>query len=282
MRCSDLLSHGLKTLLRCGVLFLSALPGRAQESAVKAQPAALYRDTAVYKAATQLRGTAPTLEAALQDLFARADVVFTGEVTSIEHTPAGVQIMWRVDDAVRGAAAGGTYMLREWQGLWQGDASRYRKGQRALVLLHASSAAGFGSPVGGSDGVITLRGEGGASSLDLRLLAQRVQVTDAARLRPAAMLKAANGSLAWSDELQREQSARQGGERLQVGRDGRLRMLRQAPEAGGGVDVDAAQPSGESGLKQGALPLPEPDSNVDGTMVLSMLHAWQARAGAAR
>ena len=62
-----------------------------------------------------------------------------------------------MDQAIRGCTAGTPYILREWAGLWAGDSQRYRVGQRLLMLLHAPSAAGMSSPVGGLDGAIPIR-----------------------------------------------------------------------------------------------------------------------------
>lgn len=278
MRCCDLLTIGRKILLLYGLLLLlGTLPVCAQNSMASARLQAFASDTAA--APHSMPSTPTTLEAALQDLFTRADVVFAGEVLSIEHTPAAVLVTWRIEDAVRGATAGGTYVLREWQGLWQGESDRYQKGERALIMLHAPSAAGFGSPVGGGDGVIALRGEGANRTLDLRLLAQRVQVTDAARLRPAATLRAAGGSLAVSNALQRGQAARSGAKRLRLGQDGSVYSFQRAPEANGGVD--AVQSPAGLGIEPAASATRELNSNVDGAVVLSMLHAWQ-HAGAVR
>ncbi len=132
---------------------------------------------------------AATLEDVLHDLYEQADVVFTGEVLSIDRRADGVLVRWHVDDAVRGTDAGAVYTLREWPGLWTSGEARYTVGQHALVLLHGASAGGYASAVGGPDGVIPLRGSRGSQLLDLRLLAQRVVVTDAARLRPMRMLR---------------------------------------------------------------------------------------------
>ena len=64
--------------------------------------------------------------------------------------------MWgfRVDQAVRGCDAGGIYTVREWAGLWTGQAERYRVGQRLLMLLTAKGAGGMSAPVNGMDGAI--------------------------------------------------------------------------------------------------------------------------------
>ena len=138
---------------------------------------------------------AVTLEDALHRLYEQAEVVFTGEVLSIDRQADGVVVRWEVNDAVRGTDTGAVYTLREWPGLWASGEPRYTVGQRALVLLHRPSAAGYTSAVGGSDGIIPLRGSRGNQILDVRLLAQRVVVTDAARLRPMQMLHASRTSV---------------------------------------------------------------------------------------
>jgi hypothetical protein len=68
-----------------------------------------------------------------------------------------IEIDFAVEDAVRGVS-GGTYLLREWAGLWPAGDQPFHMGQRFLMLLHAASAAGLSSPVGGMDGAIPIRG----------------------------------------------------------------------------------------------------------------------------
>lgn len=98
----------------------------------------------------------------------RAAVVFVGQVTAVRRVDGGgaasgvVEVEFRVDQAVRGCAAGGTYVMREWAGLWAANDARYRVGQRRLMMLHAPSAAGMSSPVGGMDGALPIRGMGSA------------------------------------------------------------------------------------------------------------------------
>jgi hypothetical protein len=88
----------------------------------------------------------------------KADVIFAGQVLAIRRPNGGVvEVEFRVDEAIRGCTAGTPYILREWAGLWAGDNQRYRVGQRLLMLLHAPSAAGMSSPVGGLDGAIPIR-----------------------------------------------------------------------------------------------------------------------------
>jgi hypothetical protein len=88
----------------------------------------------------------------------KADVIFAGQVLTIRSPNDGVvEVEFRVDQAIRGSRAGTPYVLREWAGLWAGHNQRYRVGQRLLMLLHAPSAAGMSSPIGGLDGAIPIR-----------------------------------------------------------------------------------------------------------------------------
>ncbi len=111
-------------------------------------------------------------EAALQAMFAEAGVVFAGEVIRVQRGDGFVDIRFRVDEAVRGVTAGTLYTLREWNGLWT-DQARYVSGERLLLLLHAVSAAGYSSPVGGMDGAIPISGDAVAGTVDLRWVAAR-------------------------------------------------------------------------------------------------------------
>ena len=102
-----------------------------------------------------------TVEDALHQLSDAAGVIFAGQVMLV-HPVAGsggaggvVAVTFRVDQAVKGCTAGGTYVLREWAGLWNGDDARYRVGQRLLMLVRTPSAGGMSSPVGGMDGAGT-------------------------------------------------------------------------------------------------------------------------------
>jgi hypothetical protein len=115
----------------------------------------------------QVTATAPVVQPQtvvdiLHQLSDKAEVVFAGQVLAIRRPDTGVvEVEFRVDQAIRGCTAGTPYILREWAGLWSGDNQRYRVGQRLLMLLHAPSAAGMSSPVGGLDGAIPIR-HGGA------------------------------------------------------------------------------------------------------------------------
>jgi len=130
----------------------------------------------------------------LHQMSDRADVIFAGQVVAIHRNidansgNAGfVEVEFRVEQAVRGCSDGTTFVLREWGGLWVVNNQRYRVGQRLLMLLHAPSAAGMRSPVGGLDGAIPIRQGGQAGSnddistppqppfVDLRWLGARLQ-----------------------------------------------------------------------------------------------------------
>jgi len=111
---------------------------------------------------------AQNVEDVLHQMSNRADVIFVGQVVAIRpHDGDGmgsgfVEVDFEVDQAIRGCA-GGAYALREWAGLWSGEANRYRVGQRLLMMLHAPGASGLSSPVGGLDGAIPIQGVADAS-----------------------------------------------------------------------------------------------------------------------
>ncbi len=110
-------------------------------------------------------GNSETVEAALHIMSDIAPVIFVGTVTDIHRTESlgmgagAVEIRFAVEQAIRGCS-GSTYILREWGGLWTANDSRYRVGQRLLLLLHAPGATGLSSPVGGMDGAIPVRASG--------------------------------------------------------------------------------------------------------------------------
>jgi hypothetical protein len=118
-------------------------------------------------ASGQVAATQPeTVVDILHQISDKADVIFAGQVVAIRHPNEGVvEVEFRVDQAIRGCTAGTPYILREWAGLWAGDIERYRVGQSLLMLLHAPSAAGMSSPVGGLDGALPIRQGGVATPL---------------------------------------------------------------------------------------------------------------------
>ena len=139
----------------------------------------------------------------LHQLSDKADVVFAGQVVAIRRPSdaSWVEVEFRVDQAIRGCSVGTPYVLREWAGLWTAGNQRYRVGQRLLMLLHAPSAAGISSPVGGLDGAIPIR-QGGMSAqatdsstapqrpfVDLRWLGARLPHAVSYRSEPAHAAK---------------------------------------------------------------------------------------------
>jgi hypothetical protein len=136
----------------------------------------------------------------------KADVIFAGQVLAIRRPNSGVvEVEFRVDQAIRGCTAGTPYILREWSGLWAGDNQRYRVGQRLLMLLHAPSAAGMSSPIGGLDGAIPIRQSGAAMApgdeiatppqspyVDLRWLGARLPRAISYQSEPAPEAKPAD------------------------------------------------------------------------------------------
>ena len=94
----------------------------------------------------------------LRGLGARASVVFAGRVLEINRNDAAgyVDIVFRVEEPVRGCRRGTNYVLREWAGLWIESEARYAAGQRLLMLLPARGPSGMSAPVGGAAGAIPL------------------------------------------------------------------------------------------------------------------------------
>jgi hypothetical protein len=113
---------------------------------------------------------AQNVEDVLHQMSDEADVIFVGQVVAIRpHDGDGmgagfVEVDFQVDQAIRGCA-GGAYAMREWAGLWSGNAYRYQVGQRLLMMLRAPGVGGMSSPVDGLDGAIPIRGVADASPL---------------------------------------------------------------------------------------------------------------------
>ena len=202
-----------------------------------------------------------TIEAALQEMFAAADVVFTGEVSAVERDGDVVTVRFTVEDGIRGVPAGESYALREWSGLWADNAGRYAVGQRLLLLLHAPSVAGLASPV--SDGAIPVSGDAVTGTADLRWVALHAVVTDAARLRPMAALHAAGGSFAGADARMRVESAQSAITQSAT----RTRAMLQPPDVEATADSVAVQVTAN-----------DVDAHMDRAVVMDMLHAWQQLA----
>ena len=115
------------------------------------------------------------LMAELTSLSAQAATVFVGQIVSIQHRGSVVEMTFRVEQRVRGAAAQ-TVVLREWAGLWAPGVSRYTVGQRALAFLHGASGAGLNTPVHGAEGLVpvVVQGADQPELLDIRRVAASV------------------------------------------------------------------------------------------------------------
>jgi hypothetical protein len=178
------------------VLRTSILPGALSIAALLMAPLAYGQAAAVTPPQTALD--------ILHQLSEKADVIFAGQVLTISRPTGGVvEVEFRVDQAIRGCAVGTPYIVREWAGLWVGGNQRYRVGQHLLMLLHAPSAAGMSSPVGGLDGAIPIRQGGAVMPLagtvtplqppyvDLRWLGVRLPRAVSYRSEPARTAKQA-------------------------------------------------------------------------------------------
>ena len=145
-------------------------------------------------------------------------------------------------------------------------------GERALVMLHAPSAAGYSSPVAGGDGVVPLYGSVPTGVLDLRLLAQHVAVTDNARLRPMMALRSAGGSLPLAAALQARAAQ---GARTTPARAARQMALPDADAGSAQTAPETLPTSAEAPSAVSEPPSLDGNSRVEGALVLGMLHAWQ-------
>ncbi len=81
-------------------------------------------------------------------------MVFSGIVTQVQRSASATgttQIIFRVENAIRGVRRGQVVTIREWSGLWNGG-ERYVTGERVLLFLYPKSKLGLTSPVGGRQG----------------------------------------------------------------------------------------------------------------------------------
>jgi hypothetical protein len=183
-----------------------------------------------------------------------------------------VEVEFRVEEAIRGCVGQGTYLLREWAGLWAGGVMRYRVGERLLMLLHGPAASGLSSPVGGQDGAIPITagapkvGDIGEQAVDLRWIQARLLRT--------------TGSSGEGRVHGRAVASFEGQPAVLVGRkqmpmatrkDSMVRNnLRQAPVQF--VQADYVEPVAPLGSSSG----------VTLRGVLAMLGAWEAQQASAR
>ena len=213
----------------------------------------------------------------LHQLSDEAEVIFAGQVMAIRRPDANVvEVEFRVDQAIRGCKAGTPYLLREWAGLWEGDTLRYRVGQELLMLLHAQSAAGMSSPVGGLDGAIPIR-QGGVVNpvadavtprqppyVDLRWLGARLPRTVAYNSGPVPAAKTADGPATFGSQLRSQLRGSSG-------------AVSSGLRSGATPTATMAGNGGSSGSVGSSVPAQQ--ASVDA--VLGMLTTWQkARHGA--
>jgi hypothetical protein len=208
--------------------------------------------------------------AALHQMSDKAGVIFVGRVSEVRrlasaNVAAGVvETKFEVEQAVRGCTAG-SYVLREWVGLWEGDNQRYRAGQRLLMLLHAPNAAGLSSPVDGMDGAIpVVRGGGillGANSsahvaspaVDLRWVGTKVR-------HPVSYASASSAAAA-------SQPAHAAAQARTVGS--------LAADSSGSVGPVTVSASDSTALGTGSGSASEPGQEAPVDVVVGMLASWQ-------
>jgi len=125
-----------------------------------------------------------TVEDVLHQMSDKADIIFVGQVVALHPSIEGgtasgtVAIDFHIDQAVRGCSVGGTYVLREWAGLWSGNNQRYQIGQRLLMMLRAPGPSGLSSPVAGLDGAIPVHHGITATPLSDASAASQISVVD--------------------------------------------------------------------------------------------------------
>lgn len=91
----------------------------------------------------------------IRELASQAAIIFRGTVESVRVEARAapdevgrVRVVFRVEDGVRGVKSGELLTIYE----WAPHATDYRAGERLVLLLHAPSALGLTSPVGGRAG----------------------------------------------------------------------------------------------------------------------------------
>ncbi len=215
--------------------------------------------------------TPQDIERALNKMADSAGVIFVGRVVKVQRrdgvgaASGVVEVTFEVDQAVRGCGVG-SYVLREWAGLWEGDAERYRSGQRLLMLLHAPSASGMSSPVDGMDGAIPIV-RGGAAPL---------AANSSARQAPPAV------DLRWvGAKLLHTVSYGSGVEEPVNSSSQTARGVVQAHGLAAGSVIEVAPITVSSALERpGSASVPSQEAAVD--TVVAMLTSWQKAQHAVR
>ena len=150
--------------------------------------------------ALPLAATEPTKPPNLQippsrpQLTQKAGYIFSGTVKAIDRlTPkansvAVMQITFHVDQGMRGARTGQTLVIREWSGLWQGEA-RHRVGERVMLFLYPPSKLGLTSPVGGASGRFEIDTRGRVIIEPHRVSLKRTELPENLRIAPGELLQ---------------------------------------------------------------------------------------------
>ena len=131
----------------------------------------------------------------LRPMTRAAGAIFTGTVTAVRHIPVTqgnqletVEIIFQVEQAVRGATPGERLAIREWAGLWS-VGERYKVGERVLLFLYPTSKLGLTSPVGGAMGRFAVDAHGRVTLGEPGIGADsRAGVLDSAPPSPDAIL----------------------------------------------------------------------------------------------
>lgn len=138
---------------RCLLLCLLVLCLPSPATAAPVRPVEPPEPVRLPPARTAPIRTPPVRPPGVSFLTNRAGLIFSGTVVSVERpTPARLNeiqtvcVRFRVEQPVRGVAAGQTVSIREWAGLWIGP-PRYRVGERLLLFFYPPSKLGLTSPV---------------------------------------------------------------------------------------------------------------------------------------
>ena len=213
---------------------------------------------------------------ALHQMADKAGVIFIGQVIKVRRRDSGnaaagvVEITFEVDQAVRGCTVG-SYVLREWAGLWEGDDQRYRTGQRLLMLLHAPGASGMSSPVDGMDGAIPIV-RGGSVPL---------VANSSARVAPPAVDLRWVGTKLLHPVSYGSGTVRPAHSLGQAERIARVRGVAASSVGAAGLAIEAAPMTVFSGAASaGSASVPAQQASVD--VVVGMLTSWQKAQSAGR
>ena len=236
---------------------------------------------------------------ALHAMAQMAGAIFTGQVVAVRRLAAEngatgvVEIAFAVEDAVRGVS-GSIYTVREWAGLWPAGDQPFCVGQRYLMLLHAPSAAGLSSPVGGMDGAIPVRG--GVAAGPQTALASETVASGAAiagtSAQAAAPVDGRVVDLRWvATRVVQPLSYRAGPVTHPIGRPISVHadavnadaMNAVTPQPASGAGARGTGASSLAGAADGPVAAAAADSQSRPyTAVLEMLRSWEKLANGAR